>query len=700
MLRDTFDFVRRLREWSASRTLLDSQRLVSFDIDSMYTATPVGACLEVIRERVQAQAARIEDEYRMNADTVVELVSLCTTVLFVSPDGWVYQQLDGFPMGGPVSGPACQLYAEMIEQKALRPRINVGELQPPPHGHSDPTSDAPMPNIPVDTTVALQAVHPSPPTTPVIWLRYVDDSFCIIDNDFIMTFRDTLNAADPTGQVRWTFEVESCNQLPFLDCLVSRRDNALHFDHYRKPSANSRFIPFDSAHELRHRLSVVSAFLLRFEKICDPDCISMRRNWLLEVAKLNGIPEKMFAEQVRRFDVDMQTVRGAKAEKTRIVIPYYPGIAEHLRRLLSTVLDVATRPHTLADILLPKAKFQAEPHLLQAPVYVAFCATCEKRYYGESAASVATRFNTGHWTAIRSGRSAASALATHEATFPEHRINPQIVVLFREPMLQRRLLLEAMAGRAEAPERSINFEWEESLEEPDEPHISLRRQGRLAPIPQQWITLLRNVSFPKLIAEKMPEKPGAEALERRCDVFRTENETTEENKRVIIDALCMCRDVAHVERKSKGMFERHRVKVEMFGQCPHRRCRFCCGILCFNTNTTCSAHRCSRDVMRAYSETLRLLSDTNNVCVRCSLLIRRVTPVVCNGGCSRAWHPGCIPPRERANVAWKCRDCLMSPSFGLTQADATSNHACSPSPRPAPELLSPPSPPPSLPPPV
>ena len=85
-----------------------------------------------------------------------------------------------------------------------------------------------------------------------------------------------------------------------------------------------------------------------------------------------------------------------------------------------------------------------------------------------------TRFNTGHWTLY--ARVVPPPVASPSS--PDHQINPNIVVLFREPALHRRLVLEAMTGRAELPDRSINHEWSLSLDEAPDPDVPLRRQGR------------------------------------------------------------------------------------------------------------------------------------------------------------------------------------------------------------------------------
>ncbi|BHF84539.1 hypothetical protein SprV_0902769000 [Sparganum proliferum] len=57
---------------------------------------------------------------------------------------------------------------------------------------------------------------------PKFWVRYVDDTFVVIDRDQLLTFKERLNAVFP--DIQFTMEEEENNQLAFLDVLVCRKD--------------------------------------------------------------------------------------------------------------------------------------------------------------------------------------------------------------------------------------------------------------------------------------------------------------------------------------------------------------------------------------------------------------------------------------------------------------------------------------------
>ena len=57
-------------------------------------------------------------------------------------------------------------------------------------------------------------------TPPNLWLRYVDDTFCILDKKHISGFHSHLNSI--CSHIQFTMENEHDFSLPFLDVLVSR----------------------------------------------------------------------------------------------------------------------------------------------------------------------------------------------------------------------------------------------------------------------------------------------------------------------------------------------------------------------------------------------------------------------------------------------------------------------------------------------
>ncbi|KAJ8949363.1 hypothetical protein NQ318_012027 [Aromia moschata] len=91
---------------------------------------------------------------------------------------------------------------------------------------------------------------------PRVWFRYVDDIFAVFDTKAISldNFVAKLNNRFPT--IKFTYEGEHNEQLPFLDVLVIRNsENKLEFDVYRKETATLRYIPNDSHRPFQHKMA-------------------------------------------------------------------------------------------------------------------------------------------------------------------------------------------------------------------------------------------------------------------------------------------------------------------------------------------------------------------------------------------------------------------------------------------------------------
>ncbi|KAJ8957117.1 hypothetical protein NQ318_007333 [Aromia moschata] len=107
---------------------------------------------------------------------------------------------------------------------------------------------------------------------PRVWFRYVDDIFAVFDTRAISldNFVAKLNNRFPT--IKFTYEVEHNEQLPFLDVLVIRNsENKLEFDVYRKETATLRYIPNNSHHPFQHKMKIFSMILVMPQELQPKD---------------------------------------------------------------------------------------------------------------------------------------------------------------------------------------------------------------------------------------------------------------------------------------------------------------------------------------------------------------------------------------------------------------------------------------------
>ena len=124
--------------------------------------------------------------------------------------GKYYEQVHGTAIGSPISPIAASLFMEEFESKAISTASNP----------------------------------------PMLWLRYVDDTFGIQQAEHSQQFLQHINSIDPHTQ--FTTEVpRSDRSIPFLDTLVSPGpDNTLLTSVYRKPIPTDQYIHWDNHHNL------------------------------------------------------------------------------------------------------------------------------------------------------------------------------------------------------------------------------------------------------------------------------------------------------------------------------------------------------------------------------------------------------------------------------------------------------------------
>ena len=108
----------------------------------------------------------------------------------------MYEQVKGAVLGFPISTIVANLFMEDLEIKALA----------------------------------------TPPSTPKIWKRFVDDTFAIIQKAHKDAFLDHINSID--SNIHFTYEdPKEDGSIPFLDMLITPdEEGRLNITVYRKPT--------------------------------------------------------------------------------------------------------------------------------------------------------------------------------------------------------------------------------------------------------------------------------------------------------------------------------------------------------------------------------------------------------------------------------------------------------------------------------
>lgn len=100
---------------------------------------------------------------------------------------------------------------------------------------------------------------------PKVFLRYVDDCFSILQRKNLDPFTAHLNNIQ--AAIKFTVEVESEGQLPFLDTLVQREGPNLLFKVFRKHTHTGRYLNYNRCTLLRKRGLLSALFFVGQKRV-------------------------------------------------------------------------------------------------------------------------------------------------------------------------------------------------------------------------------------------------------------------------------------------------------------------------------------------------------------------------------------------------------------------------------------------------
>ena len=221
-IQSTGDFVSKAKKF----TLQTGECLSSHDVTSLFTSVPIDPALDVIKDLLEKDE-QLNDRTVLSVQDILELLGFCLHNTYFSFQNKFYEQVEGAPMGSPVSPIVANLYMECFERKALR-----------------------------------SAIHPQ------ALFRFVDDTWVIQKQAHKQEFLEHLNKVDPA--IKFAVEENQDNgAIPFLDTLVTPlADNSLSFKVYQKPTYTDQYLQWDNHHSLSSKYSVIGTLTHRAKVVC------------------------------------------------------------------------------------------------------------------------------------------------------------------------------------------------------------------------------------------------------------------------------------------------------------------------------------------------------------------------------------------------------------------------------------------------
>ena len=246
------------------------------------------------------------------------MLVLCSQGLFMYKDEW-YEQIDGVAMGSPLAPSLANMFLAHLECEML---LNK---------------------------------HIIPDNFPKLYLRYVDDTFCLFDcREHYEEFLDILNSIHPNLQ--FTVEVAT-NSLPFLDVCVTIEDNHFETSVFRKKTHTGVFLNHQAVAPSAWKRGLIFCLLYRAKLICS----SVSSIWeevdeLRRMFTRNGYSHRFFDVVCEKFLKPKPLVDdSASAESAQLEdvpfclfkVPFYgrssSGFAKEFKKLIENNFKVNLR---------------------------------------------------------------------------------------------------------------------------------------------------------------------------------------------------------------------------------------------------------------------------------------------------------------------------------------------------------------------
>ena len=201
--------------------------IMSYDVKALFTSVPITPALKIIKKHLEEDQT-LHQRTAMTVNNITCLLEFCLSSTYFTFQEKFYEQVEGAAMGSPISPLVVNLYLEDFEMRAIN----------------------------------------TSPKPPLMWKRFVGDTFVIIKAAEKQSFLDHINSLD--HHIQFTGEEPKPDgSMPFLDLLITPcEDGSLATTVFRKPTHTDLYMQWDSQHAISSKYSVIGTLHHRPNTIC------------------------------------------------------------------------------------------------------------------------------------------------------------------------------------------------------------------------------------------------------------------------------------------------------------------------------------------------------------------------------------------------------------------------------------------------
>ena len=348
-IKNSFEFAKEVIEQDSGLYM------ASLDVESLFTNIPLEETINISCDSLFSNEAKINNFNRNDFERVFRMALQNN---FFNFEGKNYKQTDGVAMGSLLGPSLANAFLCFHEQIWLN-------------------------DCPEDFKL-------------VYYRRYVDGIFALFRSpDHLEKFTNYLNSKHKN--IKFTYEKESNNSLPFLDILISRSENGFKTSVYHKPTFSRVYSNFNSFIYDEYKIGLVFTMLFRtFSIVSDFSRFHTEVIHLEEILRKNAFPIKLVNNCIKNFlnkkFLNTPVTLTVKKKELFIGLPYLGNLSLALRTRLQNSIN-KNLPFCKIKVIFKSTtrlsnffcfKDKVPFNLRSNVVYKFACGRCNATYYGET----------------------------------------------------------------------------------------------------------------------------------------------------------------------------------------------------------------------------------------------------------------------------------------------------------------------------
>jgi hypothetical protein len=332
-----------------------SHRLATFDIKDLYVNLPTQEILQITKSGLISK--------KLEKPLIQQALMILNTILtqnYCQFENSFYQPEKGVTMGSPISSIVAEVFLQHYEQRLVKYCLENKRI--------------------------------------LSYYRYVD--ILIIFDSKLISIEQIHTELNSLNQcLIFKLTMEENNAIDYLDLTLTRLNNSIDINIFRKPTTTDATIHYTSKHPVEHKLAAFRYMINRANNLpLKPETKQQEEKMIRLTAKNNGYPTKIIQNlQQRTTKIDKHNTSTKQSTKKWVTFKYYSPLVRKVTNIFkNTNLRIAFQAtNTIWRLLNIKKK---QPNIYtNSGVYSIKCSTCNWFYTGQTGRDTYIRFKEHIW---------------------------------------------------------------------------------------------------------------------------------------------------------------------------------------------------------------------------------------------------------------------------------------------------------------